>query len=84
MTEAERQRRRRERLARRLPTRRPWDDAPSDNRRETETIDAIENWLEYGDEEAVIKWLASLLVSRGDDVDVVLDKLRKAIEDEDP
>lgn len=95
MTAAERQQKRRQQLGIGgpwLPTWRPWDGARSDNRAETDTIERIEDWLQYGDREAVTKWLASCLASRGDldELDKVLTVIRdefehaerEAIEDE--
>jgi hypothetical protein len=57
-----------------LPTWRPWDGARSDNRAETDAIERIKDWLQYGDRDAVSKWLASCLASRGD-----LDELNKVL-----
>ena len=95
MTAAERQEKSRQQLGIGgpwLPTWRPWDGARSDNRVETDTIERIEDWLQYGDRDAVTKWLASCLASRGDldELDKVLTGIRdefehaerEAIEDE--
>jgi len=66
MTAAERQRRRRGTDRPRLPTFRPWDDKKSTNAIETNTIEAIEDWLAYGDMEAVTKWVSLMLDGRND------------------
>jgi hypothetical protein len=62
-----------------LPVWRPWDGARSINRREAETIDAIEHWLTNGDENSVTRWLAFHLAGRQG----FLDKLGRAMGDED-
>jgi hypothetical protein len=50
-----------------LPVWRPWDGVWSDNRREAETINAIEHWPTNGDENSVKKWLSFHLAARDDD-----------------
>ena len=74
--DAERQRQRRDHLAIRrwLPTYRPWDNARCRNNRECETIHSIEEWLQYGDADAVAEWLANHLAMRPD-----TEKVLKAI-----
>lgn len=69
MTPVERQRRRRERLGIGGPwlrSRQPWNNVLADSRRESSAITEIEAWLEYGDKEAVTKWLALWLSGRDD------------------
>jgi hypothetical protein len=81
MDAAERQRRRRERLGIGGPwfkARRPWDGTLSDNRRESETIDAIEHWLQYGDNNTVTQWLVFNLSGR-DDADALVKGLVPAL-----
>jgi hypothetical protein len=81
MTAAERQQKHRERLGIGgpwLPGWRPWDGERSTSRRETETIERIEQWLQYGDKGAVTEWLAFSLSGRFDeDLDDILETVRR-------
>jgi hypothetical protein len=84
MTGAERTRQYRERLGPTgpvWPAIRPWDGKTSDLRRmrgrfETETIDAIEEWVGHGDKAAVAEWLAICLGARDrDEIQEILAKV---------
>ena len=84
MTAAERQRRRRTRLGiggTYLPAWKPWDGERSNDRRESDTIDQIEWWIENGDSASVTKWLADHLLGRDDQFMTDLAKRRLALDE---
>lgn len=88
MTDAERQRRRRERLGiggSYIPGWLPWDASQRLDRGKTSLLDDLGTWLEEGDAKAVAKWLAGHICDpdRWDEIDrlVRAEHERQAIED---